>query len=570
MLRSVVLGLFAAFALGFTGWVCLPDSIERLVRRIPDDSFFYFQVAVRFAESHRFTYDGLHETYGFQPLWQLVLCAMAPFFKDRESFLRGGELLLGLLHVATGVLLFRFMAAAVGALGGFAAAGYWLVNPPLLYWSLGGKENALYALLLVAILLHVQTRWLDPDAKRTPASAAALGVLCGLIFLARVNALGFLGMLAATLALAAIRAPRPNLVRNATIAAVAAAAVVAPWLAYSEFRLGGLMPTSGVMKLILSHNYVENQWGIGWLSPAHFLRTARAWPAYVAGIQRDFGAPHLATAAVLAASLTAATLARGRSLARGLREWAVFERVAPLALLFAWAAGSAFVNLLTLPIYVGYASWYAVPEALAGATLFAACFQAFAAAATQWLGPRVRDAAVGALATFAAVAGGYALVTAVRTDRSWVAPIPNVYIYRLARAVAERFPRDVLFGAYDSGILAYFSERDVVSLEGLISERSYAEGGYRDVVGYIRRTGIEYVFGPGREFADGSYQFAWMPKGSYQVEWVPFPGTDFWENWSSTYMLVRPNGVAKPPALRPDFYGFGAIRPPTNSSEPGP
>ena len=55
-----------------------------LVTQAPDDSFFYLRVAQWFWPAGEFTFDGVNPTYGYQPLWQLVLCALAPLLPDRR------------------------------------------------------------------------------------------------------------------------------------------------------------------------------------------------------------------------------------------------------------------------------------------------------------------------------------------------------------------------------------------------------------------------------------------------------------------------------------------------------
>jgi len=566
----VVLAACIAFTLGFSLWFAFPGSVEKLIRRIPDDSVFYFQIALKFVETHRFSYDGIHDTYGFQPLWQLVLTAIAPLFDDRVRFLQAGVLLIGVLHAVTGFLLFQLLARSCGAVAGVVAAVAWLANPPVLYWSLGGKENALYALLLVAILLHVQRRWLVPDPSRRRPSGAALGVLAGLLVLARVNALLFVGMVGAVLTIAmfvATRSERAIWARGLAVAAVAALATAGPWFLYAQRVFGGPLPTSGVVKLAMSRNYVESQWGVGWMSTGHVRRTLLDLPAYLASLSRLFGAPYR-IAYVAFTVVAIAGVLRHRVKARAFRGVAA-PHVAILGLLFVWGVGNAFVNLLTLPIYVEYGLWYAVPEALCVAVALGVSAQL--AWSSNFLAATSRGVAAAAGALLLLVLAGAALRDSIRGDRGWVEPSTNEYMLRLGRHVAAEFPLDVRFGAWDSGVFTYFAERTVVSLEGLVSDRHFAERGRFDPAGYLRENGVAYVWGPGREFEDGSYQLAWLPRGTYEVEWLPFPGTDLWPgHWSSTYGLARIDGVDSVPVLDSALYAFGAVRPGTDASRPGP
>jgi len=373
IVEGVLLAAGSLFALVCSGVVCFGYESEWLARRIPDDSFFYFQIAANFPSTLRFSYDGLHDTYGFQPLWQIVLCALAPFFSSRDLFLRAGCMLLGLLHVATGFQLYRLLRRTTGSVAGLAAAGFWLVNPGLLNWTLGGKENVLYALILVSLLLHLDEFHF---ARRVDeARGVVLGLLAALLYLARVNALGFIALIAAALALRALfgdRARRVDRVRALAVASLSGMAVAGPWLAYAWLVLGGLVPTSGVLKLRFAELHVVHELGLGWMSPAHIARTLAEWPAYLGRLALPMSQPFLLLFIVLGvAALASAAERASRPRARGLCAPRVLaRRFAVLALLAAWALANSFLNLLTLPNYVGYGTWYAAPEALCIATAF--------------------------------------------------------------------------------------------------------------------------------------------------------------------------------------------------------
>jgi hypothetical protein len=56
-----------------TGWGAFFLHDRQLISRFTDDTFYYLQVARHVAEGDGFTFDGLHGTNGFQPLWQFLL-----------------------------------------------------------------------------------------------------------------------------------------------------------------------------------------------------------------------------------------------------------------------------------------------------------------------------------------------------------------------------------------------------------------------------------------------------------------------------------------------------------------
>src|SRR5919108_5553721 len=66
----------------------LSDFRYLALTRVQDDSFYYLQPAWMFKETGQFTFDGETPTYGFQPLWMLLLTGLSFFAADKVAFLR--------------------------------------------------------------------------------------------------------------------------------------------------------------------------------------------------------------------------------------------------------------------------------------------------------------------------------------------------------------------------------------------------------------------------------------------------------------------------------------------------
>src|SRR5262245_40634902 len=86
-------------------------ALPSLVELIPDDSFFYLTLARNFTTDGRFTFDGIHTTYGFQPLWQWLLVPLALVTSANNALLYAGLVLCSLLHVVSGWRLHRLLRA---------------------------------------------------------------------------------------------------------------------------------------------------------------------------------------------------------------------------------------------------------------------------------------------------------------------------------------------------------------------------------------------------------------------------------------------------------------------------
>src|SRR5262245_7754188 len=75
---------------------------------LPDDAFYYFQVARHASLGNSLSFDGVHPTHGFHPLWAWVLIPLyriAP--QSAWGPIHAGLVLMGLCAAATGYVLYR-------------------------------------------------------------------------------------------------------------------------------------------------------------------------------------------------------------------------------------------------------------------------------------------------------------------------------------------------------------------------------------------------------------------------------------------------------------------------------
>ena len=60
-----------------------------LIARLPDDGFYYLEIASRLSRGQGFTFDGINATNGFHPLWQFLLVPVAWATGGGDAFIRG-------------------------------------------------------------------------------------------------------------------------------------------------------------------------------------------------------------------------------------------------------------------------------------------------------------------------------------------------------------------------------------------------------------------------------------------------------------------------------------------------
>lgn len=254
------------------GYFLLSDIASLSVRMI-DDSYYYFQPAWMFSKTGRFTSNGETLTYGFQPLWTLCLAALACLTFDKTILLRAGLILAAFFFCGTGFLLYRLCREWLGRWLALIAPAIWLINPPLIDVFTNGKENALHAFLLVALLTMAYSLL---KKKRSPAGFIAFGAVSGLLFLSRFNSAIAVAILT-VLFLRFMPGKTGERFRGILYAALTAGLVTAPWLVYSSVALGSIFPNSGTVKLLfvkpslalyLSHKipFLRLDWFIPFLS----------------------------------------------------------------------------------------------------------------------------------------------------------------------------------------------------------------------------------------------------------------------------------------------------------------
>src|SRR5512142_22823 len=93
---------------------------------IRDDAYYYFKVAQNISEGHGSTFDGIHPTNGYHPLWMLIcipIFALARY--DLILPLRVLVLVTGLLQVASAILLYRLIRSTISTPVGVLAALFW-------------------------------------------------------------------------------------------------------------------------------------------------------------------------------------------------------------------------------------------------------------------------------------------------------------------------------------------------------------------------------------------------------------------------------------------------------------
>lgn len=150
-----------------------------------DDAFYYFQIARNIVTHHGSSFDGLHLTNGYHPLWMLVIVPLM-FLAHGKAFFVLLQAVVFLCFAATVFLLRSLFAPSplANLCAGLLGLGYLLLLR-------GGMEITL-ALPLTLALIHYRLR---PGFRWTPLQSLLHGLLAALIVLSRLDAVLLIALL---------------------------------------------------------------------------------------------------------------------------------------------------------------------------------------------------------------------------------------------------------------------------------------------------------------------------------------------------------------------------------------
>jgi hypothetical protein len=449
----------AALIVGIMGLAAL--LVATGVRAIQEDGFYYLKIAQNVAAGRGSTFDGLHATNGYQPLW---LACLVPVFWLRPSAdgaMAAATLVQAALLAAAAVLLVR-VARANGLRPGPAAlaGGVWVALA--IRTALSGVEFSLTATLVAAVALHL-SRHAGPAAP-SPRACAVMGLLLGLAILSRLDT-SLLALLVAFEWAARARG-RPG------AAARIAALLAPPVLVGAAYALAGAVlvgspwPVSGVAKRLWSLHLLATDplyQRHGWLAAKAWHLT---WP-----LRHPLASavPSLLVCAGAGALLWAGGPEPLRTMLRRLRPLVLFAVLQPAAYALVYHG------------HYTWAPWYYVAQPLLAAVVAGGVAQALMPA----LPPRVPVAApIGAVLLL----GGF--VAAGGSPR-W--PEAEEPLYVAARWARDHLDPGARVGSWNAGAIGFLSGRQVVNLDGVVNTVAYLERDQYDLCAYWDRTGITYL-----------------------------------------------------------------------------
>jgi hypothetical protein len=467
----------------------LRADADTSVSLLLDDSFYYFKVAQNVVDGYGSTFDRIHPTNGYHPLWLGMLLPVAALVRDPWMLVRSAVALSILFNTLTAYLIWRVLSQSVR--GWFIAAlgtALYFLNPRVAQSGVNGLEVALSTFCVMAGVALTLLR------SRAPSEVwghrLLLGVALGLMFLARTDNVFYILALMGV----ALFEEKPGR-RFGTFCLVGAVSglLVAPWLAWNVWQFGGLMQVSGkACPYVAQSLFLE----AGHSRTDLLIQSARIFAKYC--LNGIYGVPlgmprwlvwGAGVFSVLALSVRwyDTNLPGGKTLRRSVAILLALGAGACL-LLFAhtflrWYPRDYYCDTVILLLVLGFSLALAFfdPGRVAE-SLVRCCY------GTVPLDHGFLRSVLVALSLGALVWGGTITWRALDEGRY----AHQAELLEAAYWLRDNVPEGEVAAGFNVGIVGFFSGRQVVNLDGVINNEAYDALVQRDLFGLMRQDGVRY------------------------------------------------------------------------------
>ena len=436
-------------------------EMEAVVTRIPDDTGYFYKIALNVALGKGLTFDGINETNGFQPLWLYLLLPLAWAMREApvDLYLRAALIYQLSLVAIAGIVLFFAMSLYSRRSVAFAATTLFYIFG--IRHFANGMETGILVLCL-SVLLYFSLKYRPFSDSSTSKHAFVFGLLLGLTVLARLDMVFLLVVIYAFVLWQVLfntkRADRMHFTNQFLASVFAFVLVTIPYFVYNKVQFGAVMPISGQLK--------------------------NTFP-YI--LQPNFGADRFPSVVTLAFILICVSSLISVFLFLRSRAASIGQDGYKFTALL---IGSLYVlaHYLHTALFMKWAvfGWHFAFYFLHACVLFAYILDRFLSYIPTFA--RRPVAAIVIIALFSVLVDR-TYGAATTQPRHW-----QPHSYRAAVWVRNNLPQDARLALKDAGLFGLLSERSVVNLDGLVNNLEYQEYLRRSQLNdYFRQKGIQYL-----------------------------------------------------------------------------
>jgi hypothetical protein len=486
--------LGVALAFVAEGLTILRANHAWLVQRVPDDGFYYLEIAQRLARGEGATFDGINQTSGFHPLWELFLTPLARVTGGGDLFVKAALLAALALFAVGSFIVARVLSRATGPATAWVAVLVVVHTARTMGHVIDGMEGAMVVLALALVLLALERFLCEPTAR----SAFVLGAACAVAVLARMD------MLAVIWIVPALAALRCRTLRWLGHWAGGLAAVGLPAAVWWYMTFGHVLSTSATVKSGWLERRVATDYGSylsvdfvsDWLADVRDYFGELVGDAGGAGLANGVGALGMVIPLLALGGLALALVGARRRYAERAKSAARRSAMPPsataLGIVGTTVVAKAMLDQVTEPDWA--LAWYSAPARV----VVGLCVGVLAMRCVAWLVDKVPSLGVAAAALMAIALLPSQATAWTRADDA--APSDGYFYDQLDLAATwlTDHPQPVLHGAKDAGIVGYrLDPVGVVNIDGLVNDYEFAAFLETDptILDRIRQEHIEVYVG---------------------------------------------------------------------------
>jgi hypothetical protein len=447
------------------GYLLFAD-IRAIVRFVPDDAAYYFRISENIAAGKGSTFDGIHPTNGYQPLWLIFLIPISRVFHGPPEVMTRIYLIYQTIILLCAGWLFWLAHSKLfpGRVLLFNAVLFAFL---VFYLSVNGMESGV--LVLTLGLLYYTAYKLEVFARAGAGGTLLFGTLVGFAMLARLDVV-FLGasIVGYCLLRASLRPQERRFWLSKSIHVFLGATIVClPYLIYNLHYFGSYAPISAILKSSFPHPSfdIERLWRMA-RPPAAFGVLAFGYAIWaLIGFFHGSGRNNF-----FRACLT----------------------------ILAVAVSLHFVNCVLFMKW-GVFKWHFIPYSLFATFVISEPLARLLRGAKALEHKRLLLTA--ATLAFVGVSGGIVYKTwLVSYDKSF-----HVHAYTAALWAREKTQPSDVFAMKDTGTFGYFSERSVINLDGVVNNLAFQDVLRSGRLGaYLEDNGVKYLVQHELAVSDGN------------------------------------------------------------------
>jgi len=473
-----------------------------------DDTFYFLKVARNIALNHVISFDGIEMTNGFQPLWEILLVPIMFFTKNRETALSLSLSLSSLLGIGTSLFLYKIVTILCNEGAALLAVLIWSTNIHLIRMETSGMEFSLSGLML-SWFIYFYIKRIKLNGDFNSSNYFSLGLLAAFVVLARVDAIFLIFSF-----LVLILFEKKNRFKKALNFSFSSSIILLPYLAWNLICFDHVMPISGAVKEWISNRIIEVTYN-GYFNLSYFKRfiVSQCLQGFldITGIFNIYFIPltkylpflekniEIKVAIFLFLSLLCAIIYSVIRSGKGSKLFTGLMSLSPIFLFIFFHYTYYHFYSFWEPMGTYYAVEYLIVVILVSISLdflFSEVIKSIIS--NEIILKRMTYFLIFSISLYSYILlWNYGVKNKIQLmDRSKITSgtWPVVEMLEAAKWINKNVSKDAIIGCWDAGIIGYFSDCHVVSLDGLVNNfellKFKKEG---NIDKYIKKKNITYI-----------------------------------------------------------------------------